>query len=547
MIPTVQLRFEAGARRARYLAILAPLLGALAILTFATLSMNDADQVQELADSFLPFYGHRRLHHPHGNLKFYLACTRLLSDCDKDYDNSLTIEEYKEFTNKVADKKYKKQIHNTMPKELRELFAKYSGLTEGKSNQIIDIYGSRNGERDGISGKQESYLEELCNSTNVEIDNLFADQAAAEGENVTELEECLEEIIDEEEGQRYLLGIIPRPRRRRTAGCPSAAEVAEKKVVKQPKGPVHGPQSVAVNASMSLTVPDDMTVADLQKTLETGEDVGGLQHAVGQFAQEVVSHLGHGHHAPKAVGSSHGGGGNSTNSSDSFDEGNSIDDSQDEAVVSNETRYLRGDEFELLPGTLISYDGGFYDEDGNQRRRRLNIGFANNSAQIYAYVESICPGAQEEHKSALVSAMESVGNLLNGTNTTQGPTCVTALFKYKIIVDEEEEELDGGLANIYQMAEEATLAAIDDGTLEHIIEQEPGGGSGFHVEGKGAVSDDSFDPYEDVESDDDEDKGLRTVDIILISVGSVLIFCLCCVLCFVELERKTRPRPGVNN
>ena len=118
--------------------------------------------------------------------------------------------------------------------------------------------------------------------------------------------------------------------------------------------------------------------------------------------------------------------------------------------------------------------------------------------------------------------------------------------KYNIVVDQKEVEKDGGLAGVYEKAEEATKAAIEEGVMEEKIHQEPGADL-FHVEGVGTVEDDAFDPYEAVENDDDEDKGLRTVDIILISVGSVLIFCLCCVLCFVELERKTRPRPGVNN
>lgn len=40
---------------------------------------------------------------------------------------------------------------------------------------------------------------------------------------------------------------------------------------------------------------------------------------------------------------------------------------------------------------------------------------------------------------------------------------------------------------------------------------------------------------------------LSTVDLVLIVVGSTLILCLCFYLCCVEVERKTRPRPGVQD
>jgi len=61
------------------------------------------------------------------------------------------------------------------------------------------------------------------------------------------------------------------------------------------------------------------------------------------------------------------------------------------------------------------------------------------------------------------------------------------------------------------------------------------------------VADEEFDPYaeefvEDAVEVEADEKKMQTLDIVLISLGAGLIFCLCCVLCFVELERKTRPK-----
>jgi len=327
-----------------------------------------------------------------------------------------------------------------------------------------------------------------------------------------------------------------------------------------------------------MTLPGNMTVEDLQHTLETGEDPGGLKQAFQTFADDVVHSLG----------------GVDTN-------------------VHNETdvRGLRGlDEF------------WYY--SGHSGHRRLDIGFDDSSAEIYNFILSPCPGQapleadegtgagilgklklpgvgsnehatlaipperdedskdnddndddddekeqeeedqleeklieefeleEEEDELQRTEGSRSLQDLLDTSNMTEAEyvaatanmsrkelRCVTALGKFRVDVDEEEEVREGGLEQIYQRVEAATTKAIDDGILEQRLKETPQE-TIFHVEGRGVMTDAEFDPYLEIEDD-----GLRSIDIVLISFGSVLIFCLCCVLCFVELERKTRPRPGI--
>jgi hypothetical protein len=175
MVPTLRLTHELrnGSRRARYLAILSPLLGALAILAFATSALNQPRQVSEwAADSFLPFLGHRRLYQP-ANVGQYLHCMKLMDSSDTDWDNSLDIDEYKDFSNKLADHYYGQQVGNVLPKELKDIFTDYAEKTDGKSNQIIDIYGSGVGEADSVEVAQLRMLDQLCQDTSSQIDAMF--------------------------------------------------------------------------------------------------------------------------------------------------------------------------------------------------------------------------------------------------------------------------------------------------------------------------------------------------------------------------------------
>jgi hypothetical protein len=159
-------------QRSGYLGtFLAPLVGALVMMTMATLSLNRPEEISDWAvDTF--HYMHRRLYHPH-NAAAYFSCTRMLSQSDKNYDNSLTMDEFKGFTNMYADDRYGTSVGQNLPKDLREIFNTYAAETEGKSNQIIDIYGSRNGERDGITKHQEDLLEALCNATSNTLEDMF--------------------------------------------------------------------------------------------------------------------------------------------------------------------------------------------------------------------------------------------------------------------------------------------------------------------------------------------------------------------------------------
>ena len=366
-----------------------------------------------------------------------------------------------------------------------------------------------------------------------------------------------------------------------------------------------------------MTIPDDMTAEDLQHTLDTGEDPGGLKDAFSHFVEDVVHDL------------------NSTTDAN----GNGIAD-VDEMPEADGVADLHGRR-DMEGGVRGSHALAPF-------ARRLNIGFDNSSAEIYKFVESDCPATsagnengglsqalnkpsnseaeeeeetttlgnnetsledaeeEDEEESDLLEELEAgeeeeaevrtkkemkkekkrkkkeakkakeaeenedgralqtrpigaVGGSApqadpnaDGQLTeeeyveaTEGLSrkelrCVTAMGKFRLQVDEEDEDNEGGLDKIYKEAVAAAEKAVDDGVLEKRLEETPQDNI-FHIEGHGVVADDAFDPYVEVE----DNKGLRTVDIILISVGSVLIFCLCCVLCFVELERKTRPRPGL--
>lgn len=179
MIPTLQLSFEAGARRARYLAVSVPLLSAMVLLLLAVLDPNNSSgMVSQEVSEWMPSYmmvGRRRLHHPH-NLRLYLSCTRILDQSDVNWDNSINIDEFKVFSNSMADHMYTQQIGSDLPRALSDIFTEFAEKSDGKSTKIIDIYGSGPGERDGVTKAQEEMLEELCNKTAAHIDSMFKDE-----------------------------------------------------------------------------------------------------------------------------------------------------------------------------------------------------------------------------------------------------------------------------------------------------------------------------------------------------------------------------------
>ena len=83
-------------------------------------------------------------------------------------------------------------LDSNLDKSLKEIFNKYAKATEGKSTEIIDIYGSRNGERDGITSHQEDLLEGLCNATDTTLGKMFKDEHKALGVSVTDVSEVRE-------------------------------------------------------------------------------------------------------------------------------------------------------------------------------------------------------------------------------------------------------------------------------------------------------------------------------------------------------------------
>ena len=156
--------------------------------TESAASWSDALGLNDLLDYYYYYHqaGRRRLHHPHGEIKKYLMCTRLLAKSDGNYDNSLTMDEFRDFSNQLADESMGVTLgadgDGTLPAELQKVFVDYATKTEGRSKQIIDIYGSRNGERNGITAHQEQLLEDLCNETSVILDGLFSEEAKMLGQ-----------------------------------------------------------------------------------------------------------------------------------------------------------------------------------------------------------------------------------------------------------------------------------------------------------------------------------------------------------------------------
>lgn len=544
MIPTVQLSFEAGGRRARYVAMLSPLLSALAMFALSTLGTNNRTDISDwgagYAESQLPStLAHRRLYHPH-NVALFLNCLHMMDHSDTNWDNSLDIGEYKDFSNALAQHLYDKEIGQSLPKDLKSVFTDYAEKTDGKSNQIIDIYGSGPGEGDGVEKIQLRMLDELCNETAVAIDALFKEEhERVDRGNVLGGTEGAEAVQAAHNSNNVstIVSLV--------CVCSVVEPITNLFCVFSQASAHHkgrGPQPVAINASFTMTIPENLTIDDLITSLENGEDLGHLGHAFDQFVKSVIKGLG------GSVGDDEDG--------DDLDVDGDDEEEEDDGNSTNTTRWLR----EARHG--LYYDEGMIEVE--HHHRRLNIGLSPGSAQIYKFVESACPGAP--NTTVLDDIVDTIAELIPFGNNSDVDDeeeeeepfpgmsrkeiqCVTAMGKYKIIVDEEEEEKEGGLQNIYARAMTATKSAIDGGGLEAELEKEPDVGL-FHVEGHGVVEDDDFDPYEEVEGEveeEDDEGGLRTVDIVLISVGSILILCLCCVLCFVELERKTRPRPGVNN
>ena len=184
---------ETTSRRSYFKGTVAPLVGALVVLALAACSMNNnPEQVTEWTDTFGSYQewfgmsSHRRLHHPH-EIKKYLMCTRILASSDRNYDNALDIDEFKDFSNRLADESLGVSLGNSLlPKELKGIFVDYAARTEGRSNQIIDIYGSRNGERDGITAHQEELLENLCNETSYTLGDLLKEEAAMLSKSLTD-------------------------------------------------------------------------------------------------------------------------------------------------------------------------------------------------------------------------------------------------------------------------------------------------------------------------------------------------------------------------
>ena len=154
----------------------------------AAASWSETLGLQDLVDYYYYYQGgrRRRLHHPHGEIKKYLMCTRLLATSDGNYDNSLDLNEFQDFSNHYADESMGVTLSDatSLPEPLQAVFRDYAEKTDGRNNQIIDIYGSRNGERNGITARQEELLENLCNETSVILDGLFSEEAKMLGKSV---------------------------------------------------------------------------------------------------------------------------------------------------------------------------------------------------------------------------------------------------------------------------------------------------------------------------------------------------------------------------
>jgi len=165
--------------RSHYPSALAPLVFGLLVLTMATMTMKDPQQVSDWASSFLNRYTggtpgrHRRLFHPQ-NFDTYMTCTNILAASDGNYDNDLNTQDFTAFCNAMSKHLHGVEVtSSSLPSELHSIFVAFANDTNAQTGEaVIDIYGSRNGERDGINSVQGHALENLCNATTVVLDEL---------------------------------------------------------------------------------------------------------------------------------------------------------------------------------------------------------------------------------------------------------------------------------------------------------------------------------------------------------------------------------------
>jgi len=227
---------DATTHKSRFLVTLAPRLGAIVavVLTVALACVNMKCPLGVSVSAWTENYKwmssssssssssstrstvHRGLYHPKGDIRKYFLCTRIMSNSDRNYDNSLDVDEYRVFINALADETFGMNLGrdststsasassssstgstgattNTLPLQLQDIFTDYANRTEGKSSDIIDIYGSGSGEQSGISAEQQNLLEGLCNATNYALQSLFKDEAERLG-----VQEKSGEIHDED-------------------------------------------------------------------------------------------------------------------------------------------------------------------------------------------------------------------------------------------------------------------------------------------------------------------------------------------------------------
>jgi len=127
---------------------------------------------------------------------------------------------------------------------------------------------------------------------------------------------------------------------------------------------------------------------------------------------------------------------------------------------------------------------GAFEDEIRRQLEKLMVELDPESIQVYDFVDSPCLNTTLAESTEVSKQREN-----NSTGT-----CITAFGRYRVLADPKED-----VNTVYASTVEATQASIADGQLQESL-QRVNEDSTFVVDGVSDVVDDSFDPFDEIES-----------------------------------------------